>query len=166
MQPHPPTRKAPSAPASARPAQASVPEPAPAPCGRRRQLGALGEELACEHLSGEGLVILARNQRSRDGEIDIVARDGCALAFVEVKARRLPAAADRARHVAADAYAQAVLGWPSRRQRVRLRRLALAWLRDRERPAPHARELRFDVVRVLLDRRGRPLQIEHLKGVA
>jgi putative endonuclease len=54
----------------------------------RIALGLLGESLACEALTGAGYAILARRFRTRIGEIDIVCRDGPALVFVEVKARR------------------------------------------------------------------------------
>jgi len=54
----------------------------------RRALGQLGEDLAAEHLQALGYVILERNYRCRSGEIDIIARDGGRLAFVEVRARR------------------------------------------------------------------------------
>jgi putative endonuclease len=54
----------------------------------RRALGMLGESLAVRHLQGLGYVVLERNYRCRDGEVDIVARDGERLAFVEVRARR------------------------------------------------------------------------------
>jgi putative endonuclease len=50
--------------------------------------GASGEALACRHLEAEGLVVLERNYKCRSGEIDIVARDGDATVFVEVKERR------------------------------------------------------------------------------
>lgn len=54
----------------------------------RRLLGQWGENVAALHLEAKGLVILARNWRRRGGEIDIVARDGQTVAFVEVKTRR------------------------------------------------------------------------------
>lgn len=50
--------------------------------------GQNAEDAACRYLEGRGLRILARNVRSRFGEIDIVARDGDTLVFVEVKGRR------------------------------------------------------------------------------
>ncbi len=53
----------------------------------RQSLGALGESLACAELERRGYAILARRYRSRLGEIDIVARDGPTIVFVEVKAR-------------------------------------------------------------------------------
>jgi putative endonuclease len=50
-------------------------------------LGICGEKLACETLTRQGYAILATRYRTRVGEIDIVARDGETLAFVEVKTR-------------------------------------------------------------------------------
>ena len=51
-------------------------------------LGRAGEAAAVRFLRRRGLVIVARNLRSRLGEIDLLARDGSTLVFVEVKARR------------------------------------------------------------------------------
>lgn len=50
-------------------------------------LGKTGEDLACRELQRLGYAILARRYRTRFGEIDIVARDGPVVVFVEVKAR-------------------------------------------------------------------------------
>jgi putative endonuclease len=50
-------------------------------------LGRAGEDLACRELERRGYVIVARRYRRRGGELDIVARDGPTLVFVEVKAR-------------------------------------------------------------------------------
>ncbi len=54
----------------------------------RLSLGKQGENLACRELRRRGYAILARRYRTRWGEIDIVARDGDTLVFVEVKTRR------------------------------------------------------------------------------
>lgn len=54
---------------------------------RNEVLGRTGEDLACAELQRRGYVILARRYRTRYGEIDIVARDGGSIVFVEVKAR-------------------------------------------------------------------------------
>lgn len=54
----------------------------------RRRLGRWGENVAALHLEGEGLTLVERNWRCRDGEIDLVARDGETYVFVEVKTRR------------------------------------------------------------------------------
>jgi putative endonuclease len=50
-----------------------------------RKEGHKGEDLACEILERDGYQILARNYRSRFGEIDIVARKTKTICFVEVK---------------------------------------------------------------------------------
>ena len=50
--------------------------------------GAAAETLAAEYLMRQGLTIVARNFRTRAGEIDLVARDGRTLVFVEVRMRR------------------------------------------------------------------------------
>lgn len=54
----------------------------------RRQTGARYENLAAEYLESRGLFILERNYRCRQGEIDLIARDGEFLVFVEVKYRQ------------------------------------------------------------------------------
>jgi putative endonuclease len=50
-------------------------------------LGKTGEDLACRELERRGYAIVARRHRQRGGELDIIARDGPTLVFVEVKAR-------------------------------------------------------------------------------
>ncbi len=57
------------------------------PTPHQQRLGRQGEDLACRELCRRGYAILARRFRTRHGEIDIVARDGDVLVFVEVKAR-------------------------------------------------------------------------------
>jgi putative endonuclease len=51
----------------------------------RPALGLAGEDIACETLKGLGYSIVERRFRTRRGEIDIVARDGATVVFVEVK---------------------------------------------------------------------------------
>ncbi len=53
---------------------------------RRQTRARTGEDAAAAVLADQGFVILERNYRCRLGEIDIVARDGQVLCFVEVKA--------------------------------------------------------------------------------
>src|SRR5437867_4864644 len=50
-------------------------------------LGKTGEDLACRELERRGYTIVARRYRRRGGELDIIARDGQTMVFVEVKAR-------------------------------------------------------------------------------
>lgn len=54
----------------------------------RRRLGQWGENVAALHLEAGGLALVERNWRCRSGEIDLVARDGETIVFVEVKTRR------------------------------------------------------------------------------
>jgi putative endonuclease len=54
----------------------------------RHTVGKAGEEAAVQYLRQHGYQILERNYRCRFGEIDLIARDGKVLAFVEVKTRR------------------------------------------------------------------------------
>ena len=52
-----------------------------------RDIGALGEKIAAEYLTGLGYVIRERNFRSREGEIDIIAEKDDFLVFIEVRTR-------------------------------------------------------------------------------
>ena len=54
----------------------------------RHVVGKAGEEAAVQYLCQQGYQILERNYRCRFGEIDLIARDGRTLAFIEVKTRR------------------------------------------------------------------------------
>jgi len=54
----------------------------------RLSFGLFGEALACQALEQRGYVILDRRYRTKHGEIDIIARHGDCLVFVEVKARQ------------------------------------------------------------------------------
>lgn len=56
--------------------------------GFRKELGVRGEDIAVRHLESLGFEVLERNFRCKAGEIDIVARKGHLVAFVEVKTRR------------------------------------------------------------------------------
>ena len=53
----------------------------------RRAAGRAAEQLAAQFLESRGLVIVERNFRCRAGEVDLVARDGATLVFVEVRLR-------------------------------------------------------------------------------
>jgi len=58
-----------------------------ADAGPQGSRGARAEALAAEFLAARGLVIVNRNFRTRHGEIDLIARDGDTLVFVEVRLR-------------------------------------------------------------------------------
>jgi putative endonuclease len=53
----------------------------------RQTLGRVGEDLACAELEKRGYEVLERRYRRRGGELDIVARDGRTVVFIEVKTR-------------------------------------------------------------------------------
>lgn len=55
---------------------------------KRQSLGKAGEDLAARFLTESGLTIITRNYRCSKGEMDIIARDGEALVFIEVRTRR------------------------------------------------------------------------------
>lgn len=52
-----------------------------------KKIGDFGEEEACRFLESRGITVLKRNYRERGGEIDIIAKDGQAIVFAEVKTR-------------------------------------------------------------------------------
>jgi putative endonuclease len=56
----------------------------------RRAQGDVAEERACRHLERSGVTIVERNYRTKGGEIDIVAREGDVLVFVEVRSLEAP----------------------------------------------------------------------------
>jgi putative endonuclease len=131
------------------------------PDGRRR-LGRLGEELAAAHLERLGFTVLARNVRTRHGEIDLIVFDGRTLVFAEVKTRQAGHGRCKLPH-------HDPLAALRPRQRVRLRRLALAWLScDRVETGtgkrPTAEMIRFDAVGVVVDSQERLLRLDHLEG--
>lgn len=122
----------------------------------RQRTGRLAEEIVAARLDASGWTVLERNARVPEvrGELDLIALDAAELVFVEVKARREGTLAGP------ETPAMAVGG----RKRVKLRALACAWVRDRGAGLPRHRGLRFDVIGVRLDARGRVVDYEHLRA--
>ena len=115
----------------------------------RIEIGALGEQLAVEHLQGLGLRIVARNWRCRYGELDVIATEGAdILVFVEVKTRT----GDYFGGVAEAVTPQKVR---------RIRRLAGLWLAGQD---SSWSQIRIDVVGVRLGRCRTP-EVTHVRGV-
>ena len=109
---------------------------------RRRALGLSGEEAVATWYQERGYEVVVRNWRCREGELDLIVRDGRAFVFCEVKTRTT------------DAFGAPVEA-VNRAKQERLRRLAARWLTE----APlRPREIRFDVASVMGDR------IEVLEG--
>ena len=117
----------------------------------RQHLGRTGEGLALAHLERLGYALVARNHRTRWGEIDLVVHDRQTLVFVEVKTRR---ASGRGRGP-----------WEAlhERKRAQVRRMAAAFLAE-VRDRPRAVDLRFDAIGVVIDPRGRLVALDHLEG--
>ncbi len=108
-------------------------------------LGTRGEKAAARYLRRRGYRILAHSDRSKPGEIDLIAVDGRTIVFVEVKTRQSGEAGHPSEAVDDD------------KQR-RLTRLALAYLKRHgllEYPA------RFDVISVVWPEGQRTPTIEH-----
>ena len=137
----------------------STPPPGtPAPRDGRRALGALGEDLAVAHFRRLGFVVVARNVRTRHGEIDLIAFDGRTLTFAEVKTRR---AGNRRRGLCPE---DQPLAWLKFSQRTRLKRLACAWLYESNHTRPRAHTIRFDAVGVIVDGSDQLLRLDHIEG--
>jgi putative endonuclease len=121
------------------------------PTDRTKELGRRGEDLAAEHFARLGYRVLARNHRTRFGELDLVVADAATLVFAEVKTRR--------------ATASGRVPWEAlhaRKQR-RVRAMAAAFLGDvADRPRTQA--IRFDAIGVVIDAHGRLVRLDHLEG--
>ncbi len=118
----------------------------------RRSLGRLGEDAAAAYLEGQGYAILVRNWRTRAGEIDIIARQGEWLVFVEVRSRR-----------AARAGGAPALGRPADsvtpRKQMQLARLAQAYLAE----MPWQGLARIDVIAIEFGPDDRAASLEHYR---
>ena len=111
------------------------------------RLGRRGEKIAVRLLREQGTEVLLRNYRCTQGEIDIVARDGEVLCFVEVKTRH------RSAHSRpADAVGSA--------KKLRISRAAHRYLREIGWPAVR---YRFDIVEVVLAGRS-VTDVRHWRG--
>ncbi len=109
-----------------------------------RLLGDRGERAAARYLRGQGLRVLTRGHRNRFGEIDLIAREGEILVFVEVKARR--------QGVPAEAVT------PEKQ-----RRLTLAATHFLRMHRMLEQRCRFDVVAIVWPDDRREPQIEHIR---
>ena len=115
----------------------------------RHRLGRLGEDHAAAHLQRRGLAIVARNHRTRFGELDLIAYGDDTLVFAEVKTRRSGSGTP----------------WDTldERKRRQVRRMARAWLHETD-DRPRAGTLRFDAIGVVIDAAGRLVRLDHLEG--
>jgi putative endonuclease len=123
----------------------------PATAQARQALGRYGEDVAERYLTDEdhGMVLLDRNWRCTDGELDLVLRDGDVLVACEVKTRTSTVAGTPHEAITDEKLA-------------RLKRLAELWAEARGVRPP---ETRIDLVAVMRPRKG-PAQVDHVRGLA
>jgi len=114
----------------------------------RQALGAYGESVAARHLVDQGLVLLERNWRCDEGEIDLVLRDGSTLVVFEVN-NRTSLQSGTPHEAITDAKLD------------RLKRLGERWALER---GVRPDGTRVDLVAVLRPRRG-PAVVDHVVGL-
>ncbi|WJH33255.1 YraN family protein [Paenibacillus sp. CC-CFT747] len=115
--------------------------------GSRREVGQKGEDLAAQFFTDKGSRVIRRNWRCRSGELDLIVEEEGILVFVEVRTRR----------------ATGRFGTPQesvdyRKQR-QVRETAQVYLHQ---TGGHDRQIRFDLVSVMLDLKGDVLEVQHL----
>ncbi|CAN5653237.1 YraN family protein [soil metagenome] len=120
----------------------------PTTAASRQALGAYGEKVAERYLSERGLVVLDRNWRCDEGEIDLVLREGHVLVVCEVKTRR-GALGGTPHEAITDVKLE------------RLQRLGWRWARDR---GLNPTDLRVDLVAIMRPRRGAAL-VDHVRSI-
>jgi putative endonuclease len=111
--------------------------------------GRTGEQVAASFLTERGYLVMAKNQRTPLGELDLVCRTPSQVVVVEVKAR------------SGDEYGSGLEAIGPRKAR-RLRAAAMYWLSEQG-LLPCA--LRFDAVVVALDGFGLPCSLQHVKDI-
>jgi len=121
------------------------------PTDLRHHLGRIGEDLALAHLERLGYTLVARNHRTRFGELDLVVFDGTTLVFVEVKTRRTSGSGRGP--------------WEAlhERKRRQVRRMAAAFLLEAA-DRPRSADLRFDAIGVVIDAYGKLVRLDHLEA--
>ena len=121
------------------------------PTDLRHHLGRIGEDLALAHLERLGYALVARNHRTRYGELDLVVFDGTTLVFVEVKTRRASGSGRGP--------------WEAlhERKRRQVRRMAAAFLLEAT-DRPRSADLRFDAIGVVIDAYGKLVRLDHLEA--
>ncbi len=119
---------------------------------RTKELGRRGEQLAAEHFARLGYRVLARNHRTRFGELDLVLADEgeATIVFCEVKARRLGTGGDWRDNL-------------HEAKQKQVRTMAAAWLNEVT-DRPFGADLRFDAVGVTVDDRGGLVRLDHLEA--
>ncbi len=127
-----------------------MPGPASKPRKSRPSRGKRGEELAAEYLETKGFQIIARNWRSSltRHEIDLVAREGNCIVFVEVKTARTTDFGDP-------------LAWITPRKQAAIIKAAQAYLSGWQSPDV---DFRFDAIAISPASTSQKPTIEHVRG--
>jgi len=112
----------------------------------KQEIGKEGENIAANHLESRGYTILDRNFRAGRGEIDIIAKQGSVLAFVEVKTKKHGDFGDP-------------VYWVTKNKQRQIGRIAKAYLQQR---AIEDMDIRFDVI--TLDWKEGAYQLDHIEN--
>ena len=112
-------------------------------------VGRYGEDLACDFLQKHGYTILHRNYQASYKELDIIARKGDFVVFIEVKTRTSDAFGDGVEAV--DYHKQSNL------------RKAIGYYLVKEQPK--SSDVRADLITVMIDRGSKNINIKHFEDV-
>jgi putative endonuclease len=111
-------------------------------------VGRRAEDAVARHLWWQGYQILERNYRTRSGEVDIIARQGDTIVFVEVRSKK-------------EGSEVAPKDTVTRSKERRIDAVASAYLKARRLTDV---SIRYDIAEVWTDERGRPARVELLEG--
>ncbi|MFA5384483.1 MAG: YraN family protein [Eubacteriales bacterium] len=115
---------------------------------QKQNLGRRGEDEAVSYLRKKGYLLLQRNYRCPLGEIDIIAREGKTLVFIEVRSR----SSDR-------------FGTPqesvNRKKILKIYKVAQYYLKAVQK---EEEPVRFDVLALLFDIENQLKHLDHIKG--
>lgn len=113
-----------------------------------RKIGDFGENIAAAYLQKKGYYVVERNYRCRYGEIDIIARDGQYIVFVEVKTRSTDSLGRPSE-------------WVDKRKQKKLLTTAYMYLEENETDL----QPRFDVIEVVYDKITKAaVSVEHIES--
>lgn len=118
-----------------------------------KELGFLAENIAARHLIGKGYEVIERNYRRPWGEVDVIAKDGNVVVFVEVKANSRRFTGDFEPELRVDHWKVA-----------KIVRTAQLYLGDG--PGASDIEWRVDVISVTFDELAKKAKIRHFKNIA
>lgn len=116
----------------------------------KKEVGQSGEDFASRHLIQAGLTVLVRNYRCPQGEMDIIAREGFQLVFIEVRTR-----------------SSGRYGWGEEsitpQKKARLTRIASHYIKSRgyKKWPP----MRFDLIAIRIGKNSNPPDLYWIRGI-